>query len=163
MANLNQDVYGRVMHALDLISQGKTETKACSEARITKHTLEHYLGQDDFLAMLAAEAVQRGYDVMADILLHIDTDMEYGSSDPKIMKIKSDNIKWFLSRKNGLKYGDRLTVENIITADKTVVEMLSRGKQRAIEGKLVPSLVHGVVEDVVAVIVDANEDASQFF
>ena len=161
MTNLLQDVYMRVMHALDLISQGKTETVACDEARISKDTLELYTARDPNLADMATNARARGFDTLADILLHIDTDLEYGSSDPKVMKVLSDNIKWYLSRKNAPKYGDRLTVENIITADKTIVEALSRGKQRALEG-----VVATVIEDVVFKVVGANDyshiDVSEF-
>lgn len=161
MTNLLQDVYIRVMHALDLISQGKTETVACDEARISKDTLEQYTAKDVDLAAMAYNARARGYDTLADILLHIDTDVEYGSSDPKIMKVISDNIKWVLSRRDSKRYGDKVQVEHTLHADKEIVEALSRGKQRALDG-----VISRVAEDVQAVITGPNDyshiDVSEF-
>lgn len=161
MTNLLQDVYIRVMHALDLISQGKTETVACDEARISKDTLDMYTSRDANLADMANNAKARGYDTLADILLHIDTDTEYGSSDPKVMKVLSDNIKWFLSRKDVKRYGDRMLVEHSITADKEIVEALSRGKQRVLEG-VITAVVEDAVFNVVAPGDYSHIDVSEF-
>lgn len=68
---------------------------------------------------------------MADILLEMETNPVYGSSDPQKMKIISENIKWLLSRRRPSQYGDKVTVEHNVTADAAIVEMLARGRDRA--------------------------------
>lgn len=139
------------MHVLDLISQGKTPTKACDEAGITTGTLKRWINSSSELGTLAEEAFQRGYDTLADALLHIQNHEEYGSSDHHIMKVMSDNIKWYISRKNPSQYGDKLLVENRITADRVIIEALSRGKDRVLLGVQ--------AEDVKFEIVNAIEDS----
>lgn len=149
------------MHALDLISQGKTETVACDEARITKDTLMLYTSKDVDLAAMMYNARARGFDTLADVLLHIDTDVEYGSSDPKVMKVISDNIKWYLSRKDSKRYGDKVLVEHTLHADKEIVEALSRGKERALNG-VIDRVAQEVVFQIVAPDDYSHVDVSEF-
>lgn len=157
MSNIAQNIYANIMQALDLISQGETPTKACDKAGVSTATLRKYCLQDPVLKELSDEAHQRGHDTMADVLLHIDTDDRYGSTNPQVMRVISDNIKWYLSRKNPQQYGEKVTIENKITADKAIVEALSRGKQRALEGVINKE----VAEDVAYQVVDAI-DLSEF-
>lgn len=156
MSNIKPEIYVKVMNALDYISQGVTPTRACDKAGTTTYWLKRAMEQDDVLQALAVEAFERGHDTLADILLHIDTDQEYGSSDPKIMTVKSNNIKWYLSRRDQARYGEKVVVENRITADKAIVEALSRGKQRVIE-----AAKNAAVQDVAFEVVETF-DVSMF-
>jgi hypothetical protein len=156
MTNLPQDIYARIMHALDLISQGETPTKAYDQAFVSKSVVEKYIASDPALQQLAIDAHSRGFDTLADVLLDIDTDPRYGASDPKIMKVKSDNIKWYLTKRDSQRYGEKVVVENRITADRAIVEALSRGKQRVLN-----AAQKAFVEDADFVVVD-DTDVSQF-
>ncbi len=135
------------MQALDLISQGHTPTKACDATGITVATLKKHCDSEPLFTELWQDAQARGHDSMADALLSIDNHDLYGSSDPKIMKVMSENIKWYLSRKNPQQYGEKVTIENKITADKAIVEALSRGKQRALSG-VIEDVTYAVVEEI---------------
>lgn len=152
MSTLPAHIYEGVMKALDLISQGYTPTKACDQARISTYWLKRAIADDALLSELAADAFERGYDTLADALLHIDTDATYGTSDPKKMKIISDNIKWYLEKRDNRRYGQKVLIENKITADRAIVDALARGKQRAIEATTAT-----VVDAVAVELLDLSE------
>jgi hypothetical protein len=156
MANVPSEIYVKVMTALDWISQGRTPTDACDLAGTTTYWLKRLIADDEVVSALSAEAFERGHDTMADILLSIDTDTVYGSSDPKIMRVKSDNIKWYLSRRDQARYGDKVVIENKFTADKAIVEALSRGKQRVLEA------ARDNVVDIIATELVSDTDVSSF-
>lgn len=149
------EVFVKTMHVLDLISQGELPTPACNKAFLSTFLFKQAI-RDPLIAELAADAFERGYDALADILIDIDTNIRYGSSDPKIMRVKSDNIKWLLSKRDQARYGEKVVIENRITADKAITEALSRGKQRAI------AAARNEVIDAVAVEVIQHVDISQF-
>lgn len=142
------DIFPNVMRALDNISQGHTLTAACDLANVSVTAFKKYVSNTSELHDLFNEAEQRGYDRMADALLTIDTDPVYGTTDPKKMKILSDNIKWYLSRKRPAQYGERVIVENNITADRAIIDALERGKQRAIQAAVINDVAYEVVQDV---------------
>jgi hypothetical protein len=139
---------GKVIAVLTLISQGKTPTAACAEVGVSWSTVLKHASATPEMKDMLVNARQSGFDTLADILLEIDTHA-MGSSDPKIMKVLSDNIKWYLAKHAPQKYGEKVTVEHNITADRAVVDALSRGKQRALHGKVIDAVVHEVVEEVV--------------
>jgi hypothetical protein len=124
-------IYPRVMHVLTLISQGLTLTTACEQAQIPTSTLLKHVQTAPELQDAYVEAEQRGLDTLADILLNIFSDPHYGQSDPRRAQILSNNIQWYLARKRPSQYGDRQIIETHITADKAIVEALSRGRERA--------------------------------
>lgn len=142
------DTYTRVLLALDHIGQGKTESHACDLAAVSVQTFRKCLGDTPELADLMVECEARGYDRMADALLHIDTDLTYGSSDPKKMKIVSDNIKWYLARKRPQQYGERVIVENTFTADRIITDALEQGKLRAMRGRVLEDVSYSVAQAV---------------
>ena len=146
--SLPMDVYPAVMRALTLISQGRTKTSACDDAQISTSVFDRHVRGTPELAQMYEEAEQRGMDTLADILLEIDSNDQYGSSDPKVQKVMSDNIKWYLSRKRPKQYGDKVTIEHSITADKAIIDALERGKARAI-GQVVEDVAYTVVEEFV--------------
>lgn len=153
MADVPSHIYEKVMRAIDFISQGETPTKACDDAGTTTYWLSKLIREDEVINALATEAFERGYDALADVLLDIDSNQRFGSSDPKIMRVKSDNIKWYLSKRDQTRYGEKVVVENKITADRAIVEALSRGKQRVLEAAK-PAVIDAVATELV--------DISQF-
>lgn len=161
------DMYPRVIQALDYIGQGRTKTAACDLAGVNVSVFNRYVKATPELAEIFEDSEQRGYDRMADTLLTIDTDVVYGSTDPKKMKIISDNIKWFLSRKRPQQYGERVTVEHNITADRAIVDALERGRQRAIAGRVLDDVAYSVVQTTLPAQLPPrgqdDEDLSQFY
>jgi len=163
MTIINADTYTRVLQVLTLISQGKTPTAACIECGTTFTTFLKAVRETRELTEMFVDAEQSGMDTLADVLLRITTDEEYGSSDPKIMKIMSENIKWYLSRKRPTQYGDRMLVEHKLTADRVIVDALTRAKDRA-EGRLIENksgVVDAVYEVIDSVVIPA--ELRQFF
>lgn len=149
------DYFPLVMRAIDLIGQGRTQTRACDEAGVSVATFKAYVAQTEELHALFNDAEQRGYDTLADILLEIDSHHLYGSSDPKQQKVMSDNIKWLLSRRRPQQYGERVIVENKITADKAIIDALSRGAERALMNTVVEDVSYTVIQE----IADKSADA----
>jgi len=129
--NLPYDYYPAVLNVIDLISQGYTKTSACDENNIHMTTFDNYIKNNLTLQELLIEAEQRCYDAMADALLNPDNHDIYGHSDPKMAKVQSDNMKWFLDKKDRKRYGERVTVDHNLTADKAIVAALTAGRQRA--------------------------------
>lgn len=156
MADLIQ--FPKVMRALELIADGRTVRRACDDVKISIASFTRIVNDVPEFKELYAEAEQRGYDNMAEILLNIDTDPQYGSSDTKQQKIISDNIKWFLSRKRPSQYGDKVEITHVITADKAIIGALERGRQRAITG----NIIEGTFTEVPALPVPADDDWTQF-
>lgn len=135
------NIYPAIIRALDLIGQGFTKTRACDECQVSVATFNRYVTSDPQLAELAEEAATRGYDTLADILLEIDSNRIYGSSDAKMAAVISKNIQWYLSRRRPKEYGNTVTVDVNISADKVIVDALSRAKVRANTGE---TLIEGV-------------------
>lgn len=138
------NVYPLVLRVITLVSEGKTLTRACREAGISIGAFKARVRGDKELQELHEEAEQQGYDTLAELLLEIDSDSLYGSTDPKQQKVMSDNIKWFLSRRRPNQYGERVTVRHELTADRAIIEALEAGKQRAL----------GAVEDAAYTMVE---------
>lgn len=155
---LATDMYPKVLSVLTLLSQGRTLTAACDECKITFHSFRQYVNAVPELSGMYADAEQRGYDVMADALLNIFGDGQYGETEPKRAKIMSDNIKWYLARKRPALYGDRSIVEHQITADKTIVEALSRGKE-AVSRAVIEGVAYSVIEDATQLPADLKQFA----
>lgn len=151
--------FPKAMRALELIADGRTVRRACDEVKIGLNTFQRIIRDVPEFRDLYAEAEQRGYDNLAEILLNIDTDATYGSSDTKQQKIISDNIKWFLSRKRPSQYGDKVEITHVLTADKAIIGALERGRLRAI-GKP-EDIIDGTFKEVVPVLSE-DEDWAQF-
>lgn len=154
---LPYDYYPLVIQVLDLISQGRTKTRACDEANISIPTFDQYVKNVPELRDLFSEAEQRGYDAMAEALVDIDNHAIHGQSDPKMAKVISDNIKWLLSKRRSKEYGERITVDHNITADKAITDALVAGRKRAqlaatLDGDFVD--VTPVIDNAVAATAD---------
>ena len=128
--NLPYDYMPLVMQALDMISQGVTETAACDDLRLSVTTFKHHINKHEQLQEMYNEALQRGYDAMAQALLRPDNHALYGHSDAKMAKVQSDNIKWFLERIASKKYGQKVEVNHTLTADKAITQALLAARDR---------------------------------
>lgn len=154
------DKYVQVLSVLDQLSKGMPVTRACDEQGISIATFKHYVANIPDLKQYYEDCEQRGYDALADVLLDIRGHPFYGSTNPQEQKVLSENIKWILARRRPLQFGDRMTVDHNhnITADKAIVEALSKGRERA-ESAVVDA-AYVVVEDTVRLTV---EDAYKEF
>lgn len=146
------DFYPAVLAAIDLMSQGYTKTHACDTQNIRVATFDQYVNRDTQLQELAHEAETRGYDALADALVRIDSNEMHGCSDPKMAKVLSDNIKWLLSKRRSKEYGERITVNHNITADKAITDALAAGKHRALAAQ------ESVIIDVTPVVEQTEEE-----
>lgn len=72
----------------------------------------------------------RGTDAMADALLNPDNHKLYGHSDPKMARVQSDNIRWWLSKRRPKEFGDRIEINHHLTADKAIVQALTAARNR---------------------------------
>lgn len=150
------DVISQCMSVLQHIALNrKLPTTACDECGVSYATFDKYTTNIPELAAMRKDAEDRLYDQLADTLLHIDTDVEYGHSDPKIMSIKSKNIQWLISRRRQAKYGDKITNEHVITADREVIQALQAAKARS-HG--VGQLAGPIVEATVAQVKETLEE-----
>lgn len=150
------------MAVINLIRLGKTLTFACRTLGMTTTAFRRLVAKEPELTEMFEEAEQNGRDVMADML--IDADVEL-SQDPKMAGVLSKNIQWVLERRDRARFGQRVDITHNVTADKAIIDALSRAKDRA-HGLLehVPTINAAPIEDAAyTVVVDDDEDISQFF
>lgn len=146
------DYYPLVLKALELISQGQVVTRSCDQAGIPVATFEAYIARDPQLQALRVEAERRGHDALADALINIDNHRIHGHSDPKMAKVVSDNIKWFLSKKDTKRFGDKVEVTHTLTADRAIVDALNAARNR------VAQIAPPVVEDAIFEVVNDEDE-----
>lgn len=123
----------RVLLAVDLVrgTQGSsariyTLTTACQEAGISRTSFLKYIRSDPDLLSLFEDAENESYDLLAEQSINIDQI----HSDPKMAAVISKNIQWFLARKKPKEYGDRVSVDVTLQADKTIIAALQAAKAR---------------------------------
>lgn len=149
---LPADVYPRVMHVIDLLGQAKTESEACDTAGITVHAFRNYVSHTPELHDLFLDAEQRGYDRTADELANIHKwGDENGVTDVRMLSLISKNRWHLLSKRRPQQYGDKVVHEHNITADRTIIEALSQGKQRALAGRVIEDVVYAITSETVRV------------
>lgn len=159
------DTYSLVIAAIDQIAQGHTKTAACEMVGVSVRTFNHVVKQDELLAELFEAAEDQSYDVMADSLVNISDNTLFGTTDPRLAAVVSKNVQWLLAHRRKKKYGEVVTVEHDIKADKEIIDALQRGRERAegrlIEGEIVnqaPRIASRIVHDFVDVVVEDIED-----
>lgn len=146
------DYYPLVLKALELISQGQVVTRSCDQAGIAVATFEAYVARDPNLQQMRVEAERRGHDALADALINIDNHRIHGHSDPKMAKVVSDNIKWFLSKKDTKRFGDKVEVTHTLTADRAIVDALNAARAR------VTQIASPVVEDAIFEVITPEDE-----
>lgn len=109
---------------IDAHRQGTLLTEACKLYGVALSTVRRWVTELPELMQMLRDAEQDFNDALAEALLNIDSDRTYGSTDPKVMKVKSDNIKWILERKDRERYGQKVEVIGNATADQTIITAL---------------------------------------
>lgn len=128
--SISYDVYPRVLDALEHISQGRTTTDACDRAGLSVYQFDNYVNRDPDLQAMRQEAEHRGHDALADALINIDNHRIHGSTDPKMAKVISENIKWFLAKKDTKRFGDKVEIQHSVTLDRAIVDVLTAARSR---------------------------------
>lgn len=128
--------FSKALTVITLIAQGRVRTQALLLSGMTEDQFTRTVERDatGTLAQMHDVAVERGFDALADILLHINTDTVYGSTNPQMAKVISENIKWYLSKKNPKKFGDKVTVDVTVSADREIINALKAAQEQAARG-----------------------------
>ena len=156
------DTFSQAMRVIDLVGQGHTVTSACQNTGISVKTFQRCVRADEQLMALFEEADQQGMDMLRDLLLNIDNDAQHGRSDPRMASVISKNIMWVLSKRKPEMYGDKIVVENRITADKAIVEALSRGRDRALQRPLIDVTAKEVIDEMIIDTSSIDPELLQF-
>lgn len=130
MSVVRYENYPKVLQALEYISQGHTVTTACQKAVVTLDAFEKAIEADEQLKALRVEAERRGHDSLADALINIDNHTIHGQTDPKMARVVSDNIKWFLEKKDPKRFGQKVEVNHNVTMDRAITNALNEARRR---------------------------------
>lgn len=128
------DYYPVALAVIDRISQGATQTTACHENGCTVAWFKKFVAADRQLVEMLEEADQLGYDALADALLSPENHDLYGTTDPKMAKIFSDNIKWLLAHRDKKRFGDVLEVKHEHTIAFAITDALEQAQLRVTDG-----------------------------
>lgn len=147
MSIVAYDHYPAVLRALELISQGTLPTRACDKAGCSIAVYEKLTTDDPELSQMRVDAERRGYDALAEALLDPAGNALVGATnDPKMLKVVSDNIKWFLGRRASKVYGEKIEVKQEITVSFAITDALEKARLRGIGA--VAEHAQPVLEDV---------------
>ena len=122
------DIQAEEAKILDLLANGQTLAKACESVGLSTGQFMQRLPNRTSLAHAFVCARDAGAEVLADSLLGI-TEQE---ADVNRARLKSDNIKWILSRRHAAKFGDRIDVNVNATVDLTSAISEARNRLRPI-------------------------------
>lgn len=148
------DYVPAAMQAIDLIAEGKTETRACNLARISVAKFRKTVESAPELQELLTNAQALHLDALRDALLEIDAS-ELGSSDARMAGVKAKNLQWYLERADRARYGQKTEVSVNLTADKAIIDGLARARLR-VEGAV--ALAAPVIDGQFEVVEDAEDD-----
>lgn len=153
--SLAYDTYPAVIRAIDYISQGYTESKACAWSGIRTSQLKSVVTSDKEMMALYEDAIQNGYDAMADALLDPKAGL-YGETEPAMAKVMSENIKWYLSRRARKVYGEKIEIKQEVTVAFAITDALESAHRRTLELDIrVPAQIEG------ATYIDVTPQADQ--
>ena len=122
------DVLTEEAKILDLLANGQTLAKACESVGLSTGQFMQRLPSRTSLSSAFICARDAGAEVLADSLLGL-TDTE---ADVNRARLKSDNIKWILSRRHAAKFGDRIDVNVNTTIDLTGAITEARNRLRPV-------------------------------
>jgi hypothetical protein len=126
-------VYIKLVSIIQKVAEGTTLKSACAQFSIPRVEAMRAIRSDTRLTEMLQAAQQDHQDTLSETLLKIDNDLEYGHTDPKMAKVVSENIKWYLARNNPAKFGERIKVETTHTADSVILAALNAAKARVID------------------------------
>lgn len=154
------DYIPSVLAVLELISQGHTRTSACDQRNVPIPVFEKYTNEVPELRDLLVEAERRGHDALADSLVVMFSPVlpsgnknPFVQTDPRNAKILSENIKWLLEKRDSKRFGQKTTVEHNVKLDRTILEQLHLGKQRAADA--VRTIEHVPLKEIAPPVFDA--------
>lgn len=156
------DYYPAVLHALELVGQGQSITAAIAQARITIDAFEKTVNSDPSLQNLLVLAERRGQDALADGLLTMHQQYKPGTlednpfytSDSRMARVLSDNMKWWLEKRNNRKFGQKVEQTVVLTLDRAITDALDAARIRATRGTAL--IEHRQIEKAPALIEDAE-------
>jgi len=119
----------KVMHVIKLIEQGYSVSRACRKVGLSNETLYATMKRYDWIQDAYDSAQRLACDALVDALLDIRDHPVYGSDDPKVMRVVSDNIKWVLARKDRARFGTQTQHDAQANAKKA--EEITSAMQRA--------------------------------
>jgi hypothetical protein len=117
----------RLEAAYNLAFDGQPLTKIAEAMGVSRPTFFRLKAADASFAQRLARARAEGYDTIADRVLTL-VDDDVFDTDPQTLKLKADNMKWYLGVMNPAKYGLRTTV---VTEFVDIGAALSEAKGRA--------------------------------
>jgi hypothetical protein len=146
MAQFPVQQFNNALSVIMLIAQGRTQTAALDTVGVSYESFARAVESDatGTLKDMYNAAEERGYDTMADALLSIQSHPVYGSTNPQMAKVISDNIKWFLGRKRPAKFGDKVQVDVHVSADREIINALKLAQEQAARAGVLPP---PVIED----------------
>lgn len=111
--------------AIDLASEGKTIKSICEILNCDNYAITSYLKNNPLFKKSFEEARSDGHEALADSLIDI------AEKEPDILRarVKSENIKWLLSKRKATVYGDKLEVNMNATVD--IGSALAEARSRA--------------------------------
>lgn len=123
----------KAVAVVQLLATGETLRKACKEHHINVAAFRALVAQEPQLKAMYDEAVEIGNDMLADMLVNIDSEC----ADARMAGVLSKNIQWLLERRQADKFGARVTVQTSNEASKLLAEALNKAIDRI---PAVPSL-----------------------
>lgn len=122
--------YAKALDVIGHVAEGDTVTKACAALFITVASFRSACKKEPILQALLEEAMEVHDDLLADLLVNIDSDPN-GSSDAKMANVRSSNIRFILERRRPAKYGK--TAQDANPLDETnrqLAEALNKAMDR---------------------------------
>lgn len=116
----------QIQLALDLASEGKTAKEIREALFITQSMFNRYCESNPIFQSNFARARQEGLEEIADSLQTIADD----EKDVLRARLKSENLRWVLSKRKPHVYGDRIEVNMNQTV--SVLDALNEAKARAL-------------------------------
>jgi hypothetical protein len=118
--------------ALDLIASGLSITRAAKKMKAKPYQLMLLAESQKYGAMFQA-ALHAQAEVLADSLLDMVSDQHIaGTSELNVQaaKLKADNVKWLLARRQRDLYGNTVQVQ--VDTDSDLTDRLARARERVI-------------------------------
>jgi len=115
----------KLLEALKYAAEGWSIRKICAKINIEPLQFFKFRKQDYSFTAAFQLARESGFEINADDLL----DLADQYADPLTARVKSDNLRWLLSKRKPKEYGDQLNIN--IEQKISVGEALSEAKKRA--------------------------------
>lgn len=110
--------------ACELASQGKTIQQICDALGVTTRALYDATYKDPVFAREFTRARQEGLELHADSLINLADEAD----DILRARLKSENIRWLLSRRLPAQYGDKIALD--VSGQIDLVGVLAEARQR---------------------------------